>query len=79
VAKRTAERCRPGERSWVTTKNRSYWRYGVEVETVRRSRQRAAGQHIPGQQLPKCSSAEESGAAGFAVAVADGRLCSQLS
>jgi ATP-dependent DNA ligase len=41
VAKRTAERYRPGERSWVKTKNRFYWRYGAEVEAVRRSRERA--------------------------------------
>jgi ATP-dependent DNA ligase len=36
VAKRLDERCRPGERHWVKTKNRSYWRYVEELEGVRR-------------------------------------------
>jgi bifunctional non-homologous end joining protein LigD len=37
VAKRRGQRYRPGERRWVKTKNRDYWRYGEELEAVRRS------------------------------------------
>lgn len=55
VAKRTAERHRPGERSWVKTKNRTYWRYDLEVEALRRSvqRHRNAGdsEGVSGQPL----------------------------
>ena len=32
VAKRRSGRYRPGERGWVKTKNRSYWRYEMERE-----------------------------------------------
>ena len=32
VAKRLHERYRPGERAWVKTKNREYWRYEMERE-----------------------------------------------
>jgi hypothetical protein len=37
VAKRRSERYRPGERRWIKTKNRDYWRYAEEVESLRRS------------------------------------------
>jgi bifunctional non-homologous end joining protein LigD len=43
VAKRLNEPYRPGERAWVKTKNRSYWRYELEREgalMLRRPRQR---------------------------------------
>jgi ATP-dependent DNA ligase len=36
VAKRRGERSRPGERRWIKTKNRDYWRYGHEVDAIRR-------------------------------------------
>ena len=42
VAKRRGERYRPDERGWVKTKNRGYWRYGQELEGVRRSFERTA-------------------------------------
>ena len=32
VAKRLNEPYRPGERAWVKTRNRSYWRYEIERE-----------------------------------------------
>jgi ATP-dependent DNA ligase len=34
VAKKLSQRYRPGERHWVKTKNRDYWRFGVELEGV---------------------------------------------
>jgi bifunctional non-homologous end joining protein LigD len=37
VAKRRGQRYRPGERTWIKTKNRAYWRYGEELESRRRS------------------------------------------
>jgi hypothetical protein len=37
VAKRRGQRYRPGERGWIKTKNRDYWRYGEELESLRRS------------------------------------------
>jgi bifunctional non-homologous end joining protein LigD len=37
VAKRRGERHRPGERRWIKTKNRDYWRYGEELESLRMS------------------------------------------
>jgi hypothetical protein len=27
----------PGDRDWMKTKNRAYWRYGIERETAIRS------------------------------------------
>ena len=38
VAKRAAERYKPGERTWVKVKNRDYWRYPLELEAVRERR-----------------------------------------
>jgi bifunctional non-homologous end joining protein LigD len=37
VAKRRGQRYRPRERSWIKTKNREYWRYEQELESLRRS------------------------------------------
>jgi hypothetical protein len=37
VAKRRSQPYRPGERAWIKTKNRDYWRYGEELESLRRS------------------------------------------
>jgi bifunctional non-homologous end joining protein LigD len=34
VAKRLADRYRPGERRWLKIKNRAYWRYPLEVEAA---------------------------------------------
>ena len=31
VAKRRGQRYRPGERGWIKTKNKDYWRYGAGV------------------------------------------------
>jgi bifunctional non-homologous end joining protein LigD len=42
VAKRRTSRYGPGERGWIKTKNRSYWRYDMERESAmnhRRARQ----------------------------------------
>lgn len=41
VAKRRSGRYTPGERGWIKTKNRDYWRYELEREGAVRSRQRA--------------------------------------
>jgi len=41
LAKRRDSRYRPGERGWVKTKNRSYWRWEMEREGTIRSRRRA--------------------------------------
>ena len=38
VAKRLDGRYRPGERDWVKTKNRGYWRWELEREGAIRSR-----------------------------------------
>jgi bifunctional non-homologous end joining protein LigD len=40
VAKRLTGRYRPGERGWVKVKNRDYWRYGQEVEAIKRKIER---------------------------------------
>ena len=37
VAKRWSQSYRPGDRSWITTKNKAYWRYGEELESLRQS------------------------------------------
>lgn len=37
VRKRRGQRYRPGERAWIKTKNRDYWRYEQELESLRRS------------------------------------------
>jgi ATP-dependent DNA ligase len=42
VAKRRSQRYRPGDRAWTKTKNKAYWRYGEELESVRRSIERRA-------------------------------------
>jgi bifunctional non-homologous end joining protein LigD len=42
VAKRRSERYRPGERRWVKTKHRNYWRFGQELELARARRRRRA-------------------------------------
>jgi ATP-dependent DNA ligase len=46
VAKRLDERYRPGERRSVKVKNRDYWRYPIEVESVRRSVERRVKQFV---------------------------------
>jgi bifunctional non-homologous end joining protein LigD len=38
VAKRRSARYLPGERGWVKTKNRKYWRYEIEREGAMRAR-----------------------------------------
>jgi bifunctional non-homologous end joining protein LigD len=38
VAKPLAGAYRPGERDWLKVKNRSYWRFGQELELARRRR-----------------------------------------
>ena len=40
VAKRLTTPYRPGERGWIKTKNRDYWRYGQEVEAIKRKIER---------------------------------------
>lgn len=37
VANRRGQRYRPGERAWVKTKNRDYWRYPEELQSLRRA------------------------------------------
>jgi ATP-dependent DNA ligase len=38
VAKKRSERYRPGERGWIKTKHRTYWRFGQELESAQRRR-----------------------------------------
>jgi bifunctional non-homologous end joining protein LigD len=40
VAKRWRETYRPGERGWIKTKNRAYWRWELEREGAMRARTR---------------------------------------
>jgi bifunctional non-homologous end joining protein LigD len=40
VAKKRSDRYRPGERGWIKTKHRHYWRFGQEFEGALRSRRR---------------------------------------
>jgi ATP-dependent DNA ligase len=42
VAKRRSQRYRPGDRVWIKTKNKPYWRYGEERDSLRRSLERRA-------------------------------------
>jgi bifunctional non-homologous end joining protein LigD len=42
VAKRRSQPYRPGERAWIKTKNKAYWRYGEELESIRRYIERRA-------------------------------------
>jgi ATP-dependent DNA ligase len=42
VAKRASEWYRPGERRWLKTKNRDYWRYPLEIEGMRRATERSS-------------------------------------
>lgn len=37
VCKRRSQPYRPGERGWIKVKNRAYWRYRFEVESLQRS------------------------------------------
>jgi ATP-dependent DNA ligase len=38
VAKKRSEPYKPGERGWVKTKHRTYWRFGQELESAQRQR-----------------------------------------
>jgi bifunctional non-homologous end joining protein LigD len=42
VAKKRSEPYRPGERGWVKTKHRHYWRFGQELEGAQRGSRRVA-------------------------------------
>jgi ATP-dependent DNA ligase len=58
VAKRRSERYRPGERRWVKTKNKEYWRYADELESVRRSIEASCGRAVfPRVPTPSLSAA----------------------
>jgi ATP-dependent DNA ligase len=46
VAKRLNGTYRPGERGWIKTKNREYWRFPLEVEAVRRGIERRTAMRI---------------------------------
>ena len=41
VAKRRGDPYRPGQRDWLKIKNRGYWRFGQELESVQRRGRRA--------------------------------------
>jgi bifunctional non-homologous end joining protein LigD len=41
VAKRSTSAYRPGQRGWIKVKNRAYWRRDQEIESLRRSLERA--------------------------------------
>ena len=43
VAKRRTGIYRPGYRGWTKVKNPGYWRRDMEIEHIRRSRERRAG------------------------------------
>jgi bifunctional non-homologous end joining protein LigD len=51
VAKRLADRYRPGERRWLKTKNRGYWRYPIEVEAAG---QQVVDRHHRGRASERC-------------------------
>jgi hypothetical protein len=55
VAKRLNERSPPGERAWVKTKNRSYWRYEIERES-RAERERSRRFHLTRRRCVTCGS-----------------------
>jgi ATP-dependent DNA ligase len=38
VAKKRSRRYLPGQRGWIKTKNREYWRYEIEREGARKIR-----------------------------------------
>jgi ATP-dependent DNA ligase len=38
VAKKRSEPYRPGERGWIKTKHRGYWRFAHDLEGAQRSR-----------------------------------------
>jgi bifunctional non-homologous end joining protein LigD len=40
IAKRLTTPYRPGGRAWIKVKNREYWRYGQEVEAIKREIER---------------------------------------
>jgi ATP-dependent DNA ligase len=40
IAKRRSAPYRPGERGWIKAKNRGYWRYAQEIESLRKSIER---------------------------------------
>ncbi len=40
IAKRRSAPYRPGERGWIKVKNRGYWRFGQEIESLRKSIER---------------------------------------
>jgi ATP-dependent DNA ligase len=40
LAKRRSASCRPGQRGWIKVKNRGYWRYEEEIESLRKSIER---------------------------------------
>jgi ATP-dependent DNA ligase len=42
VAKPRASTYRPGERDWLKVKNRSYWRFGQELELAQSRRRTSA-------------------------------------
>ena len=42
VAKKLTQSYRPGERLWIKTKNRDYWRYPLEIESLHRAIERRA-------------------------------------
>jgi len=46
VAKRRSGRYMPGERGWIKTKNRSYWRYEIERESAIQLRARRTPQFV---------------------------------
>jgi ATP-dependent DNA ligase len=46
VAKRRSQRYRPGERVWIKTKNKDYWRYGEELESLQRASEGSCGRAL---------------------------------
>ena len=42
VAKHRSRSYRPADRAWIKTKNKAYWRYGEELDSLRRSLERRA-------------------------------------
>jgi ATP-dependent DNA ligase len=46
VAKRLHDWYRPGQRGWVKQKNKDYWRYPEELESLRRSIEASCGRAV---------------------------------
>jgi bifunctional non-homologous end joining protein LigD len=52
IAKRRSAPYRPGQRGWIKVKNRGYWRYDAEIDSLRRSIERRQRRHRRLERFP---------------------------